>query len=191
MGVEKLSIAGREVIIDSESLKFSESTLNQYIQTESGWYDYFGACLALAERDLQNKDLMHEKTFSERFTEAKDFGGSDKYAEAKAKQDDTVVDLKEKAVEAKYVVKRLQQHLRAWDKNHDNAQSLGHMLRKTMDKLNAEIISRAYSADTSEVPGLDDSVRNTCPPVPKMVEVTVADDGPAEFSSDLGIDDLV
>jgi hypothetical protein len=33
----------------------------------------------------------------------------------------------------------LQQHLRAWDKNHDNAQSRGHMIRKEMDKLNIDI----------------------------------------------------
>ena len=188
---EKLSIGGREVVLDADNLKFSDATLNQYIQTESGYYDYFGACLALAERDLQNKDLLHEKMYADRFTEAKDCGGSDKYAEASAKKDPEVVAFKEAYIEAKYAVKRLQQHLRAWDKNHDNAQSLGHMLRKTMDKLNAEIISRAYGADTSEVPGLDDDVADTCPPVPKVIDVDVADDGPAGFTDDLGISDLI
>lgn len=189
---EKLSIAGNEVIVDSENLKFSEATLNQYIQTESGFYDYFGGCLALAEKDHQNKELMHEKVYADRFTEAKDNGGSDKYAEATAKKDPTVVALKEACVESKYVVKRLQQHLRAWDKNHDNAQSLGHMLRKTMDKLNAEILARGYGVDTSEIPGLDDAVKETCPPVPKVVDIDVADDpAPAEFTDDLGISDLL
>ena len=191
MAEEKLSIGGREVILNSDNLKFSDATLNQYIQTESGFYDYFGACLAMAERDLQNKDLCHEKLFADRFTEAKDCGGSDKYAEATAKKDPEVVDLKQKCVDAKYIVKRLQQHLRAWDKNHDNAQSLGHMLRKTMDKLNAEIISRAYRTDTAEIPGLDDAVQETCPPVPKVVDVDVADDAPVGFADDLGISDLI
>ena len=188
---ETLVIAGKDVVIDSKNLEFNDANLNEYIQSESGFYDYFGACLAMAEKDYQNKDLMHEKTFSERFTEAKDNGGSDKYADAKAKQDPTVVAMKEAVVEAKYVVKRLQQHLRAWDKNHDNAQSLGHMLRKSMDKLNAEIMAKAYKVDTSEIPGLDEAVNDTCPPVPKVVEIDVADDPRVEFSDDLGISDLV
>ena len=37
-------------------------------------------------------------------------------------------------IEARYVVNRLKNHLKAWDKNHDNAQSMGHMLRKQMEK---------------------------------------------------------
>lgn len=39
-------------------------------------------------------------------------------------------------------VKLLQQYLRSWDKAHDNAQSLGHFLRKEMDKLNADIYGK-------------------------------------------------
>lgn len=137
---EKLEFANVSVEVNPEYLAFNEMTLNQYIQTEAGYYDNFGAYLSLAEKNLQNVELRHEKLISERFAEAKDAGGSDKLAEAKAKSDPDVVLLKEQIIDAKYAVNRLKQHLRAWDKNHDNAQSLGHMQRKIMDKLNGDIL---------------------------------------------------
>lgn len=169
MKEETLVFAGYSVKLDSENLRFNEATLNHYIQTESGYYDNFGASLARAERNLQNKETLHEKLYADRFVESKEMGGSDKLAEAKTKGDDDVVASKEEIIEAKYIVNRLKQHLRAWDKNHDNAQSLGHMLRKELDKLNAEINMRVHNIDRSEIPGLD-----------KFVDKTVATDWPAD-----------
>ncbi len=158
---EKLEFAGFVVEIDPEHLRFNENTLNQYIQTEAGYYDNFGAFLSLAEKNLQNTELKHEKLFAERFIEAKDNGGSDKLAEAKAKADPDVVQLKEDANNARYAVNRLKQHLRAWDKNHDNAQSLGHMQRKIMDKLHGEIMGRFNMGNSSGQEGLDDAINET------------------------------
>lgn len=140
MAAEKLVFDKFEVTVDAEKLRFDEDSLNNYIQTEAGYYDNFGAFLALAERNLQNKENMHEKIFSERFVEAKDEGDSDKKAEAKAKADSVVSLVKDQIIEAKYIVNRLKNHLKAWDKNHDNAQSLGHMLRKQMDKISGDHI---------------------------------------------------
>lgn len=136
---EKLKFDKYEVVVDPENLRFNEDTLSAYIQKEGGHYDNFGSFLALAERNLQNKESMHEKLFCERFEEAKELGSSDKLAEAKSKKDPDVVEMKNDVIEAKYIVNRLKNHLKAWDKNHDNAQSLGHMLRKQMDKLNSDI----------------------------------------------------
>lgn len=158
---ETLTFAGHTVEIDPEFLRFDETTLNQYIQKEAGYYDNFGAYLSLAEKNLQNKEVLHEKLASERFVEAKEAGGSDKLAEAKAKADPDVVVLKEEMVEARYVVNRLKQHLRAWDKNHDNAQSLGHMQRKIMDKLHADIIGRFGLGNTPGQDGLDQAIEDT------------------------------
>ena len=147
---EKLEFAGMVVEIDPENLRFNEASLSQYIQTEAGYYDNFGAYLCLAEKNLQNLELRHEKLFAERFVEAKEDGGSDKLAEAKAKADADVVSLKEKSNDAKYAVNRLKQHLRAWDKNHDNAQSMGHMQRKMIDKLHGDIMGgRGYMAPSN------------------------------------------
>lgn len=136
---EKLIFDKYDVVVDPAKLFFDEDSLSHYIQTEGGHYDNFGSYLSLAEKNLQNKELHYEKVFSERFVEAKENGSSDKLAEAKAKCDPVVVLIKEQITEARYVVNRLKNHLKAWDKNHDNAQSLGHMLRKQMDKLNSDI----------------------------------------------------
>lgn len=139
MPTEKLRFDKYEITVNPENLRFDENTLGAYIQTEGGHYDNIGGYLALSERHLQNKEVQYEKLFCERFEEAKEHGASDKLAEAKAKKDPDVVDKKLEVVEARYIVNRLKNHVKAWDKNHDNAQSLGHMLRKQMDKLNADI----------------------------------------------------
>ena len=173
---EKLEFAGFSVEINPELLRFDETTLNVYIQTEGGYYDNFGEYLALAERNLQNCELRHEKLAAERFVEAKEAGGSDKLAEAKAKADQDVVSLKELVNDAKYAVNRLKQHLRAWDKNHDNAQSLGHMQRKMMDKINGDIMGKPSYYGSSGVN--DDLIRETV----KSYEEAEKD---VEFASDL------
>lgn len=136
---EKIQLGDQVVTIDPMNLKFNENTLSQYLQLEGGYYDNFGAHLATAEKMLQQAELYAERLYATSFAEWKDNGGSDKLAEARAKADTAVIAANEVVIEAKYIVKRLQQHLRAWDKNHDNAQSLGHMLRKQIDKMNAEI----------------------------------------------------
>lgn len=187
--VEKLVIGTSSVVIDPTNLTFSEATLSSYIETEAGYYDNFGAYLALAEKNLQIRELEHEKLFHSRYIESKDIGGTEKYCEAKAKTDPDVVKFKEKCVEAKYMVTRLKQHLRAWDKNHDNAQSLGHMLRKTMDKLNSAILAKVHSLDSNEVEELDHTIEETCPSA-TVVDVNV-DDTPQFAEDDLGISDLL
>jgi predicted nucleic acid-binding Zn-ribbon protein len=157
---EKLEFAGVVVEIDPENLRFNEASLSKYIQTEAGYYDNFGAYLSLAERNLQNLELRHEKLAADRFVEAKEAGGSDKLAEAKAKADQDVVALKEQMNDARYAVNRLKQHLRAWDKNHDNAQSMGHMQRKMMDKLNSDITGGKYMGNSVDDELIQETVKS-------------------------------
>ena len=141
---EELMIGNEKVIIDPKNLHFNENTLNEYIVKEGGFYDNFGGYLARAEKLLQMAEIRAEETYSDRFATFKDKGGSDKLCEARAKSDPDFIKAKEKVVDIKYLVNRLKNHLRAWDKNHDNAQSLGHMLRKEMDKLNSDIRGGSY-----------------------------------------------
>jgi hypothetical protein len=190
--LEKLEFDGRTVVIDPKNLRFDEATLGIYIQHEAGYYDNFGGALAWAERALQAKENLYEKIYYERFVEAKESGGSDRLAEAKAKSDETVSVLKEEVRQAKYIVTRLKQHLRAWDKNHDNAQSMGHMLRKQMDKLNAEISLRVANIDRAEIPGLDDAVASTVETDWPSAETETKDDSESSggFETDLDMSNL-
>lgn len=139
--VEKteITVAGRTVILDPDRMKFNEVTLSDYMADEYAWIDYFGKQLEYATKELAIAEGRYEALYNQRFVEAKDEGGSDNYAKAKAASDSDVVKAYEHKVERKFVVGLLKAHLRAWDKNHENAQNRGHTLRKEMDKLNRDI----------------------------------------------------
>ncbi len=137
--VQVVKLADKEVKLDPKNLEFNEHTLSEYMEKEAGWYDYFGSKLADAEYLMQRAELDYDVTYSERFKENKENGCSDKLAEANAKADSDVEEAKKVFLAAKHKVRLLQQHLRAWDRAHENAQSRGHFLRKEMDKLNKDI----------------------------------------------------
>lgn len=181
MSVEKLEFAGFEIVINSEYLRFDEMTLSDYIQKEAGYYDNFGGYLALAEKNLQNKEMYHERIYSERFVEAKENGATEKMAEAKAKADPDVVSAKQDIIDARYISNRLKQHLKAWDKSHDNAQSMGHMIRKQMDKLNLDIMSS--NPQRGGVPGMDRFIEQTVTPFMEKDETP-------EFETEISVENL-
>lgn len=136
-----------EVDLNQNNLNFDETTLTNYLQKEGGFYNNFGANLAKAEFILQRRQLELDALYGKKFKEYKDTeGGSDKLNEMKTDSDPDVIEAREKVIGANYRVNLLKQHLKAWDKNHENAQSMGHFLRKEMDKLNADILG-AYRTD--------------------------------------------
>lgn len=137
-----LIVDGVEVELNSNNMKFNENTLTEYLEKEGTFYDFFGIKLAEAEHALQRSELEYDVAFADKFKQAKDDGSSDKLAESYAKSDSYCVDLKKKMQDFKLVVRKLQQHLRAWDKNHDNAQSLGFILTKEMEKLGRDRITQ-------------------------------------------------
>lgn len=148
---ETLLVAGEEVVIDSRNLAFNEDTINDYIQREGGYYDYFGAHLARAERYLLLCERQMDDISSARFEAIKDEkGGSDALTTNRVKCDPDYRKARDAVIEAKYRVTRLKNHLRSWDKNHENAQSLGHTLRRAMDKINGEV--RLSNGDTVSKP---------------------------------------
>jgi len=149
--VKKIKLGQEEIIIDPKRLQINEASLSKYLEEEAVWYDYFGRKMADAEFLLQAKDNEYDVKYAEKFASHKESGCSDKLADANAKSDPEVEELKKSCIATKHKVKSLQQHLRAWDRNHDNAQSMGHNLRKEMDKFNSEIYlsSRRDSTDSS------------------------------------------
>lgn len=136
---EIVNVNGEEVHISKEDLKFDETTLTQYFIAEGGFYNYLGGRLRVAEAMLAREEITFEELWGEKFRGYKDEGGSDKYAEARTNADSEITAAKLKVVDAKLVVGMIQSHMRAFDKNHENAQSLGHFLRKEMEKLNSDI----------------------------------------------------
>lgn len=143
--VEKVTVnvAGREVVLDPDNMRFNEATLSEYLIKEYGWIDYLGKQLEYAQKEVALAELDHEALYSERYMASKDLGNTENYAKAKALSDPDVIEAHKKVIEKKTNVGLLRAHLNAWNKNHDNAQNRGHTLRKEMDKLNRDI----YAAD--------------------------------------------
>lgn len=157
---ETIEIEGQTIVIDPGLLHFSEATLSEYIQREAAYYDNIGYYLTVAEKNLQNKQMMYEKIYGDRYAEYKEHCTGPQ-AEAKAKADDDVMAFQKQVIEAQYIVKRLQRHLKAWDLNHDNAKSMGYRLCKEIDKLNADIYARGHGVDPVMNSDLDNRVEAT------------------------------
>ncbi len=120
-------------------MEFNDGNISEFMQKEYGWIDYFGKQLELAQKDRLLAEIEAEELYSKKYVEAKDSGGTENYAKAKAMADPGVVSAKKRVVEKKEIEGYLKAHLRAWDKNHDNAQNRGYSLRKELDKLNKDI----------------------------------------------------
>ena len=137
---KRIVLLGQEkIVLDSERMKFNETTLNDFMDSLGQWYDYFSQKLSEAEALLSYCDWEYDKAAAKAFDFYKSQGGSDKACEAKVKLDDDVDKCKKNVISTKHKVVQIKQHLKAWDKAHDNATSRGHMIRKEMDKLNRDI----------------------------------------------------
>lgn len=142
-----IHIGDQEVVIDNTRLSFNEITLSSFMENLGLWYDYFSQKLAEAEALLAYKEYEYDISFASAYEKFKEEGNTDKLAEANAKKDSTVSSFKKEIISAKHKVTLLKQHLRSWDKAHENAQSRGHMIRKEMEKLNQDILIRKSMND--------------------------------------------
>lgn len=132
-------VNGKEVKLDPKNMDFTDNNINEYMQREYRWIDYFGKQLELAQKARLIAEIEAEEIYSKKYVEAKDLGGTEQYAKAKANANPDVVEARKNVIEKKEIEGFLKAHLRAWDKNHDNAQNRGHSLRKELDKLNKDI----------------------------------------------------
>ncbi len=132
-----------QVIIEPKNLEFNEASLSRYLEQEAAWYDYFGQKLADAEYILAKLTDLHDLKYACYFKIEKGEKASDALAEARASSQPEVVQLASAITDAKHNVKLIQQHLRSWDRNHENVQNRGHTLRKEMDRLSGTIYGNA------------------------------------------------
>lgn len=137
---QTINLSGEEIVLDNSRLAFNSSNLSLFMENLSLWYDYFSQKLAEAEALLAYKEYEHDIIFSKKYEESKEQGCTDKMAEAAAKKNEEVCQAKKDVISSRYKSMLLKQHLRSWDKAHENAQSRGHMIRKEMDKLNLDVM---------------------------------------------------
>ena len=135
-----IKLGGQEIVLDNSRLAFNEISLNNFMENLALWYDFFSQKLAEAEAILAYKEYEYDILFSASYEKSKEEGCTDKLAEANGKKDPNVCEAKKEIIAAKHKVTLLKQHLKSWDKAHENAMSRGHMIRKEMDKLNTDIV---------------------------------------------------
>jgi hypothetical protein len=135
----KIQVAGVDIILDPDNMRYNETNLGDYMSREYGWIDYLGKQLEFAQKELLLAEIDAETVYSKKFLEAKDDGKTDTCSKAYANSCEDFVIAKKKVIDRKEAVGHLKAHLRAWDKNHDNVQNRGHTLRKEMDVLNREV----------------------------------------------------
>lgn len=148
-----IKIGNQEVVLDNSRLAFNEVSLNAFMENLALWYDYFSQKLAEAEAILSYKEYEYDILFSASYERSKEEGCTDKLAEASGKKDPSVCEAKREIIAAKHKVTLLKQHLKSWDKAHENAMSRGHMIRKEMDKLNTDIVFKNKDDRVSDIVG--------------------------------------
>ena len=138
--VIKINLGDKELIIDPSRLEFNEVTLTEFFQKSHGYYDNLGRGLANLEALYQTRKMELDEISSRKFDEYKTVGKiSDKLAQAKTDSDPEVLAARKRLISVGRNVSMVKNHLKAWDKAHENALSTGHFLRKEMDKLGTVI----------------------------------------------------
>lgn len=143
----KVIVNKKEISLDPKNMEFHDNTINEYMEREYGWVDFFGKQLEYAQKEKFLAEIDAEAIFSKKYIEAKDDGGTEQYAKAKSNANPDVIAAKKNVVELNEVVGQIKAHLKAWDRNHDNAQNRGYTLRKEIDKLNKDIYKITEMSD--------------------------------------------
>jgi hypothetical protein len=151
--ITKIKLGGQDIVIDNSRLAFNEASLSNFMENLALWYDYFSQKLAEAEAILAFKEYEYDVLFSASYEKSKEEGCTDKLAEANAKKDPNVCEARKEIIGAKHKATLLKQHLKSWDKAHDNAMSRGHMIRKEMDKLHTDIVFKNKDEQIGSIVG--------------------------------------
>jgi len=130
-----IKVLGEDVMLDSDLLEINEVNLNDFFSTFASKYSYYNQKWAEAQYVCHKAEDLHEIAYAKTFKQYKDDGGSDKYAEAKAKAHPEVIDAKSKVRAAKMNTQMLWVYIRSLDKAHENALNLGYNIRKEIEKL--------------------------------------------------------
>jgi hypothetical protein len=144
MQSEEFVIGEQKFVLDPQNLKFTDGTLNKFFENVSGIIDYIGVAHAEANRQYTLLEHSYKQKYIEKFKEFKEAGKSDKTSELYAEGDIEVSALRERIINAKYTKDRIYAHLSALNSAREDAHNRGHMLRKEMDKLNADIVSHGF-----------------------------------------------
>lgn len=133
--MKTIKIGNEEVSLDTSLLKFTESTINKFLELYAEKYDYFLTKHAKAQYIHARSEDRYDALYAERFKTFKEEGGSDKLCESKTICDADVQSALATMRLAKHNVNILWGFLRAMDRAHEDAMQTCYNLRKELDKL--------------------------------------------------------
>jgi hypothetical protein len=136
----KVKVGDEEVDLDPKVFRFTEATLSEYLMKDASLLSYYGAKWADAAFIHATYEDRYEQAFSRKMREYKETGATDKLADAMAKSDPEVVEIKEQIRNAKRIKDLLSNHMKALEKNHENALNLGYNIRKELDVHNKSAV---------------------------------------------------
>jgi len=135
MKLAKIKVGAQEVDLDPELLKFSEASINQFLEKFAAHYNYYTEKHADAQFLHRKYEDLYDAKYGEKFKLFKDAGGSDKLCECRCKADPEVLEASESVRIARRNVDLLWGFLRAMDRAHEDAMQMCYNIRKEMDKL--------------------------------------------------------
>lgn len=139
-----IKVGKEEVELSEEHVKFamSDAGINEYLAKFGGWYSYLNKKLMEADFIKSTLEDEFDKLYSYKLAHYKESaGGSDKFAEAKARSDVEVCAIRERFRAAKLVADQLKGHLRSMDKAHENVLNVCYNMRKEIDKLGSSYVA--------------------------------------------------
>ena len=84
INLRTIDLGDETVVLDPSRLQFNETTLSDFFENISLWYDYYSSKCAKAESVYANAETAYENKYMEKFLVAKNEGISDKGADASA-----------------------------------------------------------------------------------------------------------
>ncbi len=125
--MNSVNIAGKEIILDDELLKFDEHSINEFLQRFATNYNVYQQAHADSQYLFSKFDDRYEVVFSDKFRLNREHCTSDKAADMLTKLDPEVQEALENQRTAKRNVSMLYSFLRSMDKAFDSAQQIRFM----------------------------------------------------------------
>lgn len=133
--MKTIKLGNEEILLDDELLKFSEHSINQFLQNYADKYSFYTQKHADAQYLHSCLEDRYDAIYSDKFSHIKEMGGSDNLAKAKTIADQEVQGALENVRVAKYNVNLLWGYIRSMDRAHENCVNTCYNMRKELDRL--------------------------------------------------------
>lgn len=141
--MSNIKVGKDDVDLNSDLLKFSPETINEFLSTYASLYRYYSNKHNDAAYIVKKYSDSYAAAINRKFKESKEANGySDKMAEACSKSDPENMAILERVRTAEYAKDELYSFLRSMDAAHSDAKEMCYNLRKEMDKIYPKTISK-------------------------------------------------